>query len=71
MAKNEMTYVLHVKGDKVYVIPAAHIADLTYAVATYSNLASDAAEAYRALRTANAAFLAGVKCGISAISSGE
>lgn len=71
MAKNELTYVLHVKGDRVYVIPAAHIADLTCAVAMYSNLASDAAEAYRAVRIANAAFLAGVKCGISVIASGE
>lgn len=71
MAKNNMTYVLHVSDDRVYVIPASATHDLTCAVAVYSNLASDAAEAYRAVRIANTAFLVGAKCATAAISSGE
>jgi len=71
MTKTEMTYVLHVANNRVYVIPASKISDLTCAVASYSNLAADAVEAYRAVRIANSAFLVGVKTGVAAMREGE
>lgn len=71
MATRNMTYVLHVANDKVYVIPASSTQDLTTAVASYTNLSADAAEAYRAVRIANASFIVGVKCGVAAMRDGE
>lgn len=71
MTKKNMVYVLHLSDDKIYVIPACMTGDLACAVAVYSNLSADAAEAYRAVRIANAAFLMGAKSAISVIASGE
>lgn len=66
-----MTYVLHVSDRRVYVIPASSTQDLSTAVASFTNLSSDAAEAYRAIRIANAAFMVGAKCGVAAMRDGE